>query len=371
MTILLNNKRCIGCGASLQTKDKEEPGYLPLSSVVNAMEKGENQMYCQRCFRLRHYNEISPVSLSNDDFRQLLSEIAEKDALIVYVMDVMDLYGSSLQGLHRYVGNNPVLAVVNKVDLLPKQTNQKRLKQTIQKALTDQGIHPEEIVLISAKKDKGLDDLSETIEYFRKGRWVYVVGVTNVGKSTLINHLIASVGGDKHQITTSYYPGTTLGRIEIPLTDGASLVDTPGIVQGHQLAHLLSAKDLKSIMPKKTLKPVTYQLKGRQTLFIGGFARVDFDLNQKSSVTTYLPNQLYVHRTKTDGADLFYQEHFAGLLTPPSSGEALELKAQEIALDQKTDIVFSGLGWICVNEPCLVRLWTAKGHDVVTRPALI
>lgn len=371
MTTILNNKRCLGCGAALQTNHQDQAGYLPITSVVNAMEKGESQMYCQRCFRLRHYNEISPAALTDDDFRQLLEDIAQHDALIVYVMDVMDLYGTSLQGLHRYVGHNPVLAVVNKVDLLPKQTNQLRLKKTITNALKEQGIHPEDLVLISAKKDKGLDDLSERIEEMRKHRSVYVVGVTNVGKSTLINHLIAAVGGDKHQITTSYYPGTTLGRIEIPLTDGASLVDTPGIVQHHQLAHLLSPKDLKAIMPKKPLKPVTYQLKGRQRLFIGGFARVDFNFETKASVTAYMPNQLYIHRTKTDTADEFYQEHFGQLLTPPSQGNVLDLRPQELSVDAKTDIVFSGLGWICVNEACVVKLWAVKDHDVVTRPALI
>lgn len=47
---------CIGCGAQIQTEDKEKAGFTPASSIKKAEETGE--LYCQRCFRLRHYNEI-------------------------------------------------------------------------------------------------------------------------------------------------------------------------------------------------------------------------------------------------------------------------------------------------------------------------
>ena len=110
--------RCIGCGAKIQTTDPKEPGYTPQS----ALEKGlkNNELYCQRCFRLRHYNEIAPVSLSDDDFLRLLSQIRNDDALIVYVVDIFDFNGSIIPGLHRFVGSNPVLLVGNKEDLLPR-----------------------------------------------------------------------------------------------------------------------------------------------------------------------------------------------------------------------------------------------------------
>ena len=43
---------CIGCGASIQTKYKDNLGYTPHSALEKGMEIGE--LYCQRCFRLRH-----------------------------------------------------------------------------------------------------------------------------------------------------------------------------------------------------------------------------------------------------------------------------------------------------------------------------
>ena len=64
---------CIGCGAQIQTEDKEKAGFTPASSIKKAEETGE--LYCQRCFRLRHYNEIVDVHITDDEFLKLLHEV--------------------------------------------------------------------------------------------------------------------------------------------------------------------------------------------------------------------------------------------------------------------------------------------------------
>ena len=53
------------------------------------METGE--VYCQRCFRLRHYNDIQDVQLTDDDFLRLLNGLGTEDALIVNVVDILTL----------------------------------------------------------------------------------------------------------------------------------------------------------------------------------------------------------------------------------------------------------------------------------------
>ncbi len=65
-----------------------------------------------------------------------------------------------------------------------------------------------------------MTELLQAIDHYREGRDVYVVGVTNVGKSTLINQIIKQTAGVQELITTSRFPGTTLDKIEIPLDDG-------------------------------------------------------------------------------------------------------------------------------------------------------
>lgn len=236
------------------------------------------------------------------------------------------------------------------------------------------GLRPVDVVLTSAQNKQAIKELMDKIESHRKGRDVYVVGVTNVGKSTLINAIIQEITGDKDIITTSRFPGTTLDKIEIPLDDGSYLFDTPGIIHRHQMAHYLTAKNLKYISPKKEIKPKTYQLNPEQTLFLAGLGRFDFISGERQGFTAFFENTLDLHRTKLAGADEFYQKHAGTLLVPPSSQELADfpkLVRHEFSIKEKTDIVFSGLGWIRVNEKAKIAAWAPKGVDVVIRKAII
>lgn len=372
----LNNEeeiRCIGCGAIIQTMDKEAVGYTPASALEKGLEKGE--VYCQRCFRLRHYNEIQDVQLTDDDFLRLLNELGSEDALIVNVIDIFDFNGSLIPGLHRFVGKNPVLLVGNKVDLLPKSLKRGKMTQWLRERAHEEGLRPLDVLLTSAMKPAEMEILLDAIEKHRKGRDVFVVGVTNVGKSTLINQIIKSTAGVQDLITTSQFPGTTLDRIEIPLDDGKNLIDTPGIIHRHQMAHVLGDKDLKLIAPKKEIKPIVYQLNEGQTLFFGGVARFDYLKGARHSFTCFVSNDLHIHRTKLEKADELYQKQVGKLLQPPREDEVdgfPDLVRFEFSVKEKADIVFAGLGWVTVNEPgCVVAGWAPKGIDVLIRKSLI
>ncbi len=363
---------CIGCGAAIQTTDKTQAGFTPSSALEKGLETG--QVYCQRCFRLRHYNEISDVSISDDDFIKLLHEVGESDALVVNVIDIFDFNGSVIPGLSRFVSGNDVLLVGNKKDILPKSVKDGKVTQWLTERAHEVGLRPVDVVLTSAQNKQAIKELMDKIESHRKGRDVYVVGVTNVGKSTLINAIIQEITGDKDIITTSRFPGTTLDKIEIPLDDGSYLFDTPGIIHRHQMAHYLTAKNLKYISPKKEIKPKTYQLNPEQTLFLAGLGRFDFISGERQGFTAFFENTLDLHRTKLAGADEFYQKHAGTLLVPPSSQELADfpkLVRHEFSIKEKTDIVFSGLGWIRVNEKAKIAAWAPKGVDVVIRKAII
>ena len=363
---------CIGCGAPIQTKYKDRLGYTPQSALEKGMETGE--LYCQRCFRLRHYNEITDVQLTDDDFLRLLHEVGDSNALVVNVVDIFDFNSSVIPGLPRFVAGNDVLLVGNKKDILPKSVKTSKVTQWLMERAHEEGLRPVDVVLTSAQNKQAIKELIEKIEQYRKGRDVYVVGVTNVGKSTLINAIIQEITGDKEVITTSRFPGTTLDKIEIPLADGSHIYDTPGIIHRHQMAHYLSAKNLKYISPKKEIKPKTYQLNPEQTLFLGGLGRFDFVSGNKQGFTAYFDNELQLHRTKLAGAGEFYEKHVGFLLTPPSKKEVSDfpqLVKHELKIEAKTDVVFSGLGWIRVTGPAKIAAWAPDGVAVVTRKAII
>ncbi|WP_290033772.1 ribosome biogenesis GTPase YqeH [Ligilactobacillus cholophilus] len=365
--------RCIGCGAIIQTEDSDKAGYIPKS----ALEKQKDDIYCQRCFRLRHYNEIADVEYTDDDFLSFLNQLSQKDALIINVIDIFDFTGSIIPGLQRFVGNNPILMVGNKEDLLPKSLKRSRIKDWVRQSANKEGLRPIDVILTSAKKGFEIDQLLEKIEEYRNGRDVYVVGVTNVGKSTLINKIIQQLTGVKQLITTSKFPGTTLDRIEIPLDDGHFLIDTPGIIHRNQMAHYLAPKELRLVTPQKEIKPKVFQLQDQQTLFLSALARFDFisGTKDRNGIVVYLDNNLKIHRTKLINAEKFYQKHAGELLQPPTKDELEtsfpKLVRYEFKTKEKSDLVFSGLGWITVPKDSVVAGWAPEGVGVSLRKAMI
>jgi len=197
--------------------------------------------------------------------------------------------------------------------------------------------------------------------------------MTNVGKSTFINHVLRSVEiVDTDLITVSHHPGTTLDFIKIPIGDNF-LVDTPGIMNKRSVRTHLSDKSNKMITPTKEIKPRTYQLDGGQTLFLGGVARLDFRNTSRVGVTVYIANQCKIHRTKTLKAEELMTEQIGSLLTPPFERNEIEC-FKKVTLDVPygiNDIVIPGLGFVTLRESFKVDVYTDKHVMPYIRRALI
>ncbi|MFC5532059.1 ribosome biogenesis GTPase YqeH [Cohnella yongneupensis] len=371
-TNIRQTPHCAGCGIALQSDNQQSPGYVPMASI------DKDDTICQRCFRIKHYNEASSITVDQDEFLKLLGSIASTESLVVHIVDLLDFEGSLISGLQRFVGNNPVLLVVNKIDLLPRVTNWNRMRNWVQKQARENGLKVADVVLCSAKRNIGFDRVVEAVTTMRGKRDVYVVGATNVGKSTLINRLISDYSDLKRELTVSRYPGTTLDAVHIPLDDGHSIIDTPGIVYSSRLTELVSRKDLGAIMPDKPLKPMTYQLNAAQSLFFGALARFDFVEGDRQSFTAFVSSGLTIHRTKLERADELYAEHKGTLLTPPEVADLDKLPAWtrhrlRIPSGKSQDIFISGLGWIQANgtSGATVDVHAPRGVKVMLRDCIL
>ena len=367
--MIMEEIKCIGCGITIQTENPKLEGFAPPASLSN------EELVCRRCFRLRNYNELQPVSLTGDDFLNILNGIGSKDGMVVKIVDIFDFNGSWISGLHRFVGKKDILLIGNKSDLLPQSINPNRVINWMKREAGKLGLKPVDVLLVSAYKGHGMEEALTAIDSIRRGKDVYVVGCTNTGKSTFINQIIKGETGVGEVITTSHFPGTTLDIVEIPMDDGKAIYDTPGVINDHQIAHHLDEQDLKVITPKKELKPKVFQLNAEQTLFIGGLARFDFISGDRSSFMVYVSNNLQIHRTKLENANDLYDKHKGVMLSPPSE-KSLEnmppLVRHEFSIKkEKTDIVISGLGWITVQNPGVVAVHAPRGVNVILRPSLI
>ena len=344
---VMNELKCFGCGATIQSDNEKHIGYVPKSAMNN-----ENVL-CQRCFQLKNYHRLQESHMTKDDFLNILQKIGEKDCLVVYMIDLFDFQGSLIQGLMRHIAYNDVLVLANKRDILPKSVKEKKLEHWVRRQLKEEGIKPLDVIVTSGKKNMNLDHIYESILELRKGRDVYVVGVTNVGKSTFINSLLKHYAQveDEYLITVSEFPGTTLNLIEIPLDDQTTLYDTPGIINETQMTHLLNVKDIKKIIPQSELRPMGYQLNTMQTLYFGGLGRIDYLQGEKASFIAYFSKNLKIHRTKTINADDLYNRHQALQYEIEGIETISQMKTYEFTLPRgKCDIVISGLGFITINS---------------------
>uniref|UniRef100_UPI00398F404C nitric oxide-associated protein 1 n=1 Tax=Pristiophorus japonicus TaxID=55135 RepID=UPI00398F404C len=224
---------CSGCGALLHCAEPALAGYLPSEKYKRLLEAGELQRsVCQRCFLLLHHRKALQVRVPLGEYRRLVGRVAQEQALVLYMLDLLDLRGGLIPGLRRLVGErNPVLVLANKADLVPADCQHylKRIRQRVLEHCGPAGICAEHqgrgvVHLISAKTGYGIEELVSLLQssWGYKGD-VYLVGSTNVGKSTLFNTLLESdyckskAPDVIQRATISRWPGTTLNLLKFPV----------------------------------------------------------------------------------------------------------------------------------------------------------
>ena len=365
---------CYGCGQILQCEDETKAGYVP-----DKILEGKENILCQRCFKLQHYNTNSEVQLVEDDYLTILKSIAKENALLVYVIDVFNFETSMIKNLDKYLKDQKVLVLANKRDLIPSSVKDDKLLNWIRTKLFDYGIkNIIDIIMSSGQTNYNVDLILDKIDELREGKDVYIIGNANVGKSTFINSLLKNYSNETtHFITTSSFPGTTLNVIRIPLDIKSYIYDTPGIIQKDSMLYAVEPRILRYIMPRKEIKPLTFQLKSSQSLLLGGLAMFNFLEGKETGFTCYFSTFVKVLRTKLDkGVSTFNSMVNSKSILPNSNRitkfEDLELKKIQLDKSGKVDIVISGYGWISfeyTNQ--VVEVYVPKNCKVFLREALI
>ncbi|MHB1629124.1 MAG: GTPase, partial [Bacilli bacterium] len=289
---------CTGCGAPLQMEREGEKGYIAGDAFMR------EHPLCQRCYRLKHYGQFSPAGISEDAYRAAVMRVLDKPALVLYAVDLFDFNGSLVRGLTGVLKQHEVIMAANKFDLFPSGVRADRVRHWLSREARRAELDVAQAVVLSAKSGEGVDELRSILAARAKGRPIVVIGMANVGKSSLLNRIMEQHGEHVgHSFMTSHFPGTTLGAVAVKLTGGMTVVDTPGLLGVHRLQDRVCAASLKDIIPEQRLRPRMYQLRQGQTLFLSGLARVDFVRGPGQPFVVYVANQLRVHRTKLVQAD--------------------------------------------------------------------
>ncbi|XP_028192754.1 NO-associated protein 1, chloroplastic/mitochondrial-like isoform X1 [Glycine soja] len=414
---------CYGCGAPLHTSDADAPGYVdPETYELKKKHHQLRTVLCRRCRLLSHGKMITAVGghggypggklfVTAEELREKLSHLRHEKALIVKLVDIVDFNGSFLSRVRDLAGSNPIILVVTKVDLLPRDTDLHCVGDWVVEATMRKKLNVLSVHLTSSKSLVGITGVISEIQKEKKGRDVYILGSANVGKSAFINALLKTMAindpvaasAQRYKPIQSAVPGTTLGPIQInAFLGGGKLYDTPGVHLYHRQTAVVHSEDLPILAPQSRLRGLSFPSsivssveEGASTIvnglnafsiFWGGLVRIDvLKVLPETCLTFYGPKRIPIHMVPTEQAVEFYQTELGVLLTPPSGGENAEnwkgleserkllIKFEDVdRYDPKPacDIAISGLGWFTV-EPVSRSLKISQPKPVETAGELI
>jgi ribosome biogenesis GTPase A len=281
-------------------------------------------------------------------------------------------------------------------------------------------------ILISSKNGHNFDyvihkikDIKEKAKEKRIPRpKIFIVGNTNVGKSTFINKLIQrsnkfirdnqknkefykknyeinedsvfdeeqeknkTIEDTQHQndesesydhlekevsnLTTSPLPGTTIGITKVEsMTLGVKLFDTPGIPNKNSISFLMeNYVDMISSNITNKINPFTMNVKQGYSIWFGAIARIDFMNGDDKYFSFFFSKHVTIHRTPLLHAEDVFQRQAGKLLRPVINTNLNELNLQKqtfnLVCDKFSilnyDIVIPGLGWFSISGKGFIQI---------------
>ena len=151
--------------------------------------------------------------------------------VVVEMLDARIPRSSTNPMLQNVLGNKPKVIALNKIDMADSAKTELWLEK-----LKNSGLP---VGKIDCATGKGVKQLISAIQLAAKpviDKWlkkgvrnrpvrVMIVGIPNVGKSTLINRLVG-----KNKVMAADKPGVTRGQQWVTIAKGLELLDTPGVL---------------------------------------------------------------------------------------------------------------------------------------------
>lgn len=318
-------KKCIGCGITLQWEDENKLGYIK-KDKINEVK------YCQRCFRLMHYNEMNYTKLPINQ-KIILKNVNDKKYLVFFLVDLFNINKEVISTFNSI--KNSKCLVISKTDLLPKSFNFEKIKLWLNKTYHIN----DDIIFLNSLKKYNINKIFKVMDDY-KTKKCFMMGYTNSGKSTLLN----TITGSDNKITTSMLPNTTLNFINI-YYDDYIFIDTPGFDLNNKIYDNDDFDFIKKINNTKFVKPGVYQMQKNSSILIENKIRIK-NLGNDNSFIFYMSNNINLNKVYENNDRL----------------EEFELKTYHVK--DNTDLVIKGLGFINIKKSCELNIYTLN-HSII------
>lgn len=288
MTAEIKIRRCYGCGATIQSEDRYESGY------VDPSRAGDDSGLCDRCYRLRHPQEEASRVVT-PSFRKLVEEAKRKRALLCYILDAFSLDASVVPSISELLKGSKVLVVVNKVDLLPETVSSEDLIEGVKSRLSEGGVEPLDIVSCSANDQASVAGFKAKIDQYRRGEDVYLLGAMRVGKSAIVDTFLKFYENTSGRtITRERFgeSGNELTLTAIPLDASSTLYDTPGVFEPSSMANQLDRRALKYIVPRTRVQARSFSIKNGEGLAFGALSYAVLTYGEKAEGQAYFSSDV-------------------------------------------------------------------------------
>ena len=225
-------KHCKGCGIALQNALKEKDGYV--SDITKD--------YCERCFKMTHYHELTSAKKKINN-KSIISKI-KPNSFVIFCLDFINI-NDEVKELYKSIKEKKIILIM-KNDIIPKSIKESKIINYLRNFW-----QVKEPIITTDKYHYSFRTVETYIPNIVKN--VYVLGPTNVGKSSFINSLLNSQGLNG-SLTVSEMPNTTLDWIKIE-TNNYTIYDSVGFTYLNNYS-----KDIiKKSNIKKEMKPISIQ----------------------------------------------------------------------------------------------------------------
>ncbi|PZJ06215.1 hypothetical protein C7Q42_14055 [Staphylococcus aureus] len=92
--------KCSGCGAPLQSADKNKSGFVPEHNMCC------DDVICRRCFCMKNYNEVRDVGIDREVFSKPLRAPTPRQGIVCHLREVFDYAGTVVYYVKCIAGYN-------------------------------------------------------------------------------------------------------------------------------------------------------------------------------------------------------------------------------------------------------------------------